>query len=259
MIHATLLFLLVAALAAEPEQPLDIDKVEKEEVRLMILDAIVVDGDGRTVPDLTLEDFEVVNKGGRRVPVDTLDVSCDAGRADDPRSVRRADERRPPAAATNGRKIVLALDYLHLPQLLRADVLDQAQAMVEHGAGPGDEFMVAALNGGLRIEQAFTSDTEKVVRTLRRMQYDITLWEPSFVHLNERSFVDGTTMLFEVLGAVPGPKAVVLYSTMADVPLDSEFANIAGIAAASRCSIYPVDADGLRPPEPPGARAGRPG
>ncbi len=225
----------------------------------MILDAIVVDRDGRTVPGLTLEDFEVVNKGGRRVPVDTLDVNCDAGSAEDPIGVRLAEDRRPPVAAANGRKIVLAMDYLHLPQQLRPDVLEQAQAMVESGASPGDEFMVAALNGGLRIEQAFTSDTEKVVRTLRRMQYDITLWEPSFVHLNERGFVEGTTMLFEVLDAVPGPKAVVLYSTMADVPLDNEFAQIAGIAAASRCSIYPVDADGLRPPERPGARAGRPG
>ena len=38
----------------------------------------------------------------------------------------------------------------------------------------------------------------------------------------------------------------VLYSTMRDVPLELEFDRIAAIAAGSRCSIFPVDAAGLR-------------
>jgi len=50
------------------------------------------------------------------------------------------------------------------------------------------------------------------------------------------------------LWSVPGPKAVMLYSGMTDVPLDLQFEELAAVASASRCSIYPVDAWGLRSP-----------
>ena len=110
----------------------------------------------------------------------------------------------------------------------------------------GDELMVAALTGGLRIEQPFTSDTDRVLESLKRMQYDISLWNGNFRHLNEYGFLDGMTTLLDVLGTVPGPKAVVLFSGMTDVPLDLQFQELAAVASNARCSLYPVDAAGLR-------------
>ena len=85
----------------------------------------------------------------------------------------------------------------------------------------------------------------RVVPHDRRMQHDITLWQPWFEHLNEIGWVAGMTTLFDVLGTVPGHKKVVLFSAMGDVPLDLQFQEIAAQAAVSRCSIYPVDARGL--------------
>lgn len=242
--------LLVGALGASLGQdgqslPIDVDQVEEVTVRLVLVDVLVLDRDERTVPDLSAADFEILY-GGEILAVDTLDVDCPAGRADDPRGVRHASQRPEPVAPDAGRKIVLALDYLHLNQGQRVEVLDRASEMVRHGGATGEEIMVVALNGGLRVEQQFSSDRDQVQQSLRRMQYDISLWQPDYVHLNEYGFVDGMTAMLDVLGTVEGNKAVVLFSAMQDVPLDLQFQSLAAHAAASRCSIYPVEVGGLR-------------
>jgi hypothetical protein len=76
------------------------------------------------------------------------------------------------------------------------------------------------------------------------MRYDVSLWNGNFSHINEFGFIDGMTGMLDVLGAVPGPKAVVLFSGMKDVPLDTQFAKLAAVASTSRCSIYAVDPRG---------------
>jgi VWFA-related protein len=237
----------VPALAQESAQPVESGVVEKEHVQLIILDVVVVDRQGRTVSDLTIDDFEVV-ANGEPVPVGSLDVSCPDGAVEEPRAVRRTEKRDLPDVSEATRRIVFAIDYLHIPFLRRTEVLEAAQDVVRHGTLPGDEIMVVALNGGLRIEQPFSRDPEKTVESLRRMEYDITLWEPDYFHLHESVFVDPMVALLDLLGQWPGNKAVVLFSEMADLPLDTEFARIAAIAAASRCSIYPVHTAGMSTP-----------
>ena len=79
------------------------------------------------------------------------------------------------------------------------------------------------------------------------MEYDISLWEPSFFHLTETSFFAGLSALLDVLNAVPGSKAMVLFSNSPS-PSDEndlEFAQLAALASAARCSVYPVHAAGL--------------
>jgi len=225
--------------------PIEVDKIEEEKVRLLLMDLVVVDKKGRTVPDLTADDFEIVVRSRKR-PIDTLDVDCPAGAAEDPRAVRHPSRREAPPAPETTRRIVLALDYLHMSQMQRVEVLDYAKDLVKEGVSGNDEILVAALTGGLRIEQPFTSDHEQTLKTLHRMQYDISLWNGNFWHMSEIGYVSGVTALLDVLGTVPGSKAIVLFSAMTDVPMDLEFQEIAAIASASRCSIYPVDAWGLR-------------
>lgn len=244
---AVLALLSVGAFADEtpPDDPLEIDKIERETVRLVLLDVVVLDKDDRTVAGLTTEDFEI-HAGGRWVTADTLDTRCEEGGLEDPRGVRNAAKRGALAAPEQGRRVVLAFDYQHLGQTQRLDVLERARSMVRHGMVDGEEIMVAALTGGLRVEQPFSADREETLETLKRMEYDITLWNGNFAHQSERGFVRGLTSLLDVAGAESGPKAMVLFSAMTDVPLDTEFKQIAAHAAASRCAIYPVDAMGMR-------------
>ena len=147
-------------LAAETQEPIALDKVEKERVRLMLLDVVVVDKQGRTVPDLTLDDFEVISAGAVR-PIETLDVNCPGGWAEDPRAVNDPAKRAAPAAQEAERKLVFLLDYQHMNRIQIVDVLEQARRMVKHGTTENEEFMLAALTGGLRIEQPFTSDHDE--------------------------------------------------------------------------------------------------
>ena len=230
--------------------PLDLGQHEEVEVRLVLIDAVVLDRQDRTVPGLTMDDFEVM-LDGQRMPIDTLDSSCAGGPADDPRGVRDP-RRRAPIPSDVERNIVLALDYLHLSQMQRVDVLEQARSMVRHGMGPQDRIMVAALNGGLRIEQPFTTNHEHVAEALKRMEYDISLWEPSFFHLTEEPFFEGMQALLDVLSSVPGSKGLVLFSNSpgASNENDLHFAELAASASSARCSIYPVHATGLTNPRP---------
>jgi len=231
--------------------PLESDLEEEVGVHLVLVDTVVIDRDGRTVADLAIDDFEII-ANGNPVPIDTLDASCRGGSLDDPQQVRRASKRTPLPAPDSGRRLVIALDYFHLDQIARVDVLARAREMVRHGLTANDEVMIAAFAGGLRVEQTFTSDVEQLVDTLERMEYDISLWNGNFTHLNERPFFDGMQTLFDVLGTVPGSKGIVLYSNSpaASDENDPDFARVAASASASRCSIYPVHATGLsdRPP-----------
>ena len=169
------LFSWLLAVAQQPAEPLDLQQQEEVEVRLVLVDVVAVDREGRTVPDLTIDDFELT-AGGEIVAVDTLDIDCPGGRAEDPRGVRHASRRPEPVAPEAGRKIVVAFDYLHLSHAERAESMDQAAAMIEHTAGENDEVMLAALNGGLRVEQPFSSDRDEVLASLKEMEYDISLW-----------------------------------------------------------------------------------
>lgn len=243
---ATLFGAIPAALAQQStDTPLPSDLEEDVGVHLVLIDTVVVDRAGRTVSDLTLEDFEII-VDGKNVDIDTLDTSC-AAPMDDPRAVRRASGR--PHLPTSGdvRRIVVLLDYFHLDQMARVEVLENVREMVRHGMTANDELMVAALAGGLRVEQAFTSDRQRIEDVLKRMEYDISLWNGNFTHLSERSVFESMEALFGVLGAVPGHKGIVMYSN-SPVEADQDdlmFADLAASASASRCSIYPVHAVGL--------------
>lgn len=243
-IIATCLLAISFAMAQVDDPPMEIEKTEEAKVRLVLIDAVVVDQAGNTVEGLTAEDFEIV-QGGTVVPVDTLDVVCPAGGSQDVRALPSPRDRVPGATRDDPRRLVILLDYLHLDVLRRNLVFDQVKDLVKHGGTEGDEIMIAALTGGVRIEQPFTTDSDEVLASLRRMEHDISLWNGNFAHYTEIGFVDGMTALFDVLGTVPGPKAVVMYSAMEDVPLDLQFAEVATVAAAARCTLYPIDARGL--------------
>lgn len=235
------------------EPPIPIDKVEHEEVRLVLIDVVVVDREDRTVPGLGRDDFEVIT-GGEIRAIDTLDVRCVDQPLDDPRAVRDPASRASEVAPVEGRKIALVFDYLHLEHQQRLAVLEQAEALFAAHREQDDEWLVVALTGSLRVEQHWTRDPQEVQKTLRRMTYDVTLWNGNFAHLNEDGFVEGLEALLTGLGELPGSKALVLFSGMLDVPVDSAFQRIAASAASARVGIYPVDAFGLEGPRAmPGA------
>ena len=254
---SVLAVLLAAPASRSDEQdstpPIQVDKTERAEVRLVLLDTVVLDGKGDPVAGLEREDFELRVKGEAFSPA-ILEARCELP-GDQPLEAQAAVKRTEP------RRIVLLFDYLHLPMLAREESLATAMRMVEEGIAEDDEVMIAALTGGLRVELPFTSDKHDVLSSLKRMRKDVSLWNGNFYHSSETGFVRGITSLLDVLASASvGPKAVVLYSAMQDVPLDFEFERIAAIAAVSRSALYTVDPRGLQPGDLEMDRpAGRPG
>ena len=252
-----------SAVVPAADAPIDRGLEERVEVRLVLVDVVVIDEHDRTVPGLGPEDFRVTVEG-ENLPVDSVDSFCTAGAMDDPTSSRIVGWDAPPDLTEGTRRIVFAFDYLHLRTMPCPDVSGYChhatravetmmRAVEEHPFGD-EEIMVAALTGSLRVEQPFTRDRVAVVETLRRMEYDVSLYAGHFAHLDDRPLFHGLEALFTVLRDVPGPKAVVLITAGGGprvLPNNLNFVRAAAMASDARVSFYPVDVMGLYA-EPPG-------
>jgi VWFA-related protein len=238
--------------AQDSQEPLESGAIEEVKVVLVMVETLVLDGKGRTVPDLTEEDF-VLTVQGRAREIDEFDVSCPAGAAEEPTELDPKNPRKPVVPDLD-RKIVLLVDYYHLGTIDRTDVLNQAMAMVHYGKTRGEQIMVAALANGLRVEQRFTRDADAVLRTLERMEHDASLFAMDFGSITDRPFFDNLGTLMDVLAEYDGTKAVVMFSnwmaTSAD--WDLQFWDVAERAALSRTVVYPVWAAGLQAGGPTG-------
>jgi len=210
--------------AAGDPPPLDPGLQEKVEVRLVILDVLVQDRSGNPVSGLRPEDFDV-EVDDRPAQLVSVDETC-------------GESAQKP-------KVVLAFDYQHLDEMQRGRILEDVRDAVERGRAAGADVMVAALTGSLRVEQPFTKDSQRVRGALAHMRNDASLFAGSFSHSSDEGFVRGLGSLFDVAGTFSGPKAVILYSGMADVPYEENFKKLAVQAAAARCSVYPFRVEGL--------------
>jgi hypothetical protein len=228
--------ILLAVLAASaliaqspPADPLPSEITESVEVRLVPVDVIALTESDETVPDMIQEDFELF-VDGKRTPIDNLDVFCSAGAEADPTSMRFGAWPTPPDLTDGTRRIVLAFDYLNLARMGRTAALQDYQWMLKAKTGIADEeMMVVALTGGIRVEQPFTRDRAEIVKTLHRMEHDITLWNGNFSHLTAFPLWASLRALVSVLRTTPGPKAVV-YITAGWGPSSNRYDNEWGAA-----------------------------
>ena len=247
------LALVPAAGAAAPERPVDLKQEEQVDVRLVLVDVLVTDRSGRTVPGLTREDFTLLVQN-RPVEIDTLDNHCERGAIQDPLPRQETRSLLSPVPAGPVR-IVLLFDHDHMDMGDRLDALASAREIVAAGTGPDDELMVAVLTDGLRILAPFTSDRSELDGALNRMEQDVTIWaklfDPPYRPLTEAGYFRDIALLLNVLADYDGAKAVVLFSSFLGRADDNDlwYLDVAHRAAESRSVIYPVYARGLEPPQ----------
>ena len=242
---------IVSALFAAPPSteppPVESGLSSAVEVRLVTINVIALDESDRTVADLTKADFKLY-VDGEKTPIDTLDLFCDGGGTEDPVARRIGGWETPADLPGETRRVILTFDYLHGAG--RPEVLEQFQDVLSRKTDVGDEeMMVVALTNGLRIEQPFTRDRKAVIETLRRMEYDITLWNGRFDHLTEFPMFRSLDALVTVLRAIPGPKAIVFVSGWPGQSDDyeNEYRRLASRASEAQIVVYSVDARGLVP------------
>jgi VWFA-related protein len=247
---------LVAGGASAQDEPVALDLTERVEVNLVMIDTLVLDRQGRTVGDLTRDDFRLSVQGRAR-QIDTFDIVCPESGFPEPSDTTSPENVRPKVGTTPERRLVLAYDYHHLSHGNRAASLEWGQLIAQRDMSPGDGIMVVALADGLRIEQGFTGAPGKVYHTLDRMLHDVTLYARQFQPLTERTFLDSLATLADVLSQYPGPKAVVLFSEWGASASDQDtwFMETAEHAAAGRTAFYPVWAAGIGAGGPVGGSA----
>ena len=229
---------------------------DEVKVKLVIVDTLVMNKQGVTVPDLTQDDFKLTI-GGEDVEIDTFDLHCPGGAVADPLEVKKWTK---PRAKTPGielsHKIVFVIDYYSLSVPDRKVVLDSIQAMLQLWKPEKEEVMIAAIADGLRIEQRFTTDRQALLRTLRRMEHDITLWAREFTTTSGRLWFDDLVTLNDVLAAYDGSKGVVFFSdvvnrgstTAGTAPSKSQdlwYQDVTQRATIARAAFYPTFSTGL--------------
>jgi VWFA-related protein len=218
-------------------EPAASDVEERVEVRLVMIETVALDAEGNTVPDMTRDDFQLT-VDGIITEIDTFDVLCEAG----PRG----------EAPVAPRGIVLVFDYYYLVMGDRGRTLETAREMIQTGIGPNERIMVAALAGGLRIEQRFTDDPAEVAEALERMEYDSSLFARDLSAATGSEYFKDLATLMDVLAQYDGPKAVVLFSPVlsrSDVYV-AQFDDIAERAASARAAFYPAYARWMQTPSP---------
>jgi VWFA-related protein len=186
---------------------------------------------------MTRDDLQLTIDG-LVVEIDTFDVLCESDSGE--------------ASSIAPRGIVLLFDYYHLAMSDRARTIRTAQEIVRSGIGPNEQIMVAAMAGGLRIEQRFTDDVDEVAEALERMQFDSSLFARDLRTATGEEYFEDLATLMDVLAQYDGPKAVVLFSPVlsrGDVKAD-QFKDIAERAASARAAFYPAFARWMQTPSP---------
>jgi VWFA-related protein len=241
--------------AADDEtMPLQRGLVDQVHVQMKLIDAIVVDDQGRTVPALSRDDFELFID---HVPVaiDSFDVQCASEPIADVRAVRDVRKRAATRVPDVPRKIVLVLDYPHLQTWERRFVLEDLARMIRNGKTSREEVMIVALVGSVRMEQRFTADRDVLLDALRRMDHDTSLWLPNYEWTTMTDFSGSLAALLDSLSDEIGPKEVVLYSKIIGSrdSFQDELREVAASAQEAQATLYPVYVIGVGTAVPGGS------
>jgi VWFA-related protein len=156
---------------------------------LVIIDAVVVDGDGRHVRDLTADEFEVVQEGRTQPVRQALYVAAGlpAGAPDSteepggkppapaaaappaPRGVRSRDA----APAPDARVIAIVVDDLGLSFESTAAVRTALAKFVDTEVAAGDLVAILRTSAGVGTLQQFTTDTRLLHAAIDRLNWTI--------------------------------------------------------------------------------------
>ncbi|HEU4522023.1 MAG TPA: VWA domain-containing protein [Thermoanaerobaculia bacterium] len=154
----SLLFVVAAALPLSAQQTL----TESIEVRVVTVDAVVTDRDGKPVPGLTAADFEILENGRPQTITNFFEV-----RSGEAVPSREGAERE--TAPAPARRFILFVDNDSLHPYNRKLLIDALRKFVETELRPGDLASVVAWNRELTIAAPFTDDRKTLVAAIDRI------------------------------------------------------------------------------------------
>lgn len=164
-------------------------------VELVDVDAVVTDGSGAPITDLTMEDFEIF-EDGRPVEITHFYAARGAGRSSgDDRLVEKIF-------------LVLFLDDTNVDPQLRTSVVSHMRDILAAGLPPGVLTMLVRFDGSLHIESDFSENAEDVLAALDRVAA-----EPAMNPHREGEALVRRMQSFRTLPPQPKPPTGVFTST----------------------------------------------
>jgi VWFA-related protein len=149
---------------------------EAVDVNVINVDVHVTDKNGRRIPGLRKEDFELF-EDGKRVAITNFEAVERAATPAPPQTPQPSATAQlpvdapPPAAPDPGPApeplhLVIYVDNFNIRPAHRARALQQIRTFVERDLAPGDQVMVVTSELGLHIRQPFTTDRAAVSKAL---------------------------------------------------------------------------------------------
>jgi len=175
--YLLLLMLLPAVLVAGALGPASAQSAAFDEVvdvTLVNLDVLVADRQGQPVLGLTAADFEVTD-GGTPVVITHFappssrraTLSAQLPDAEAPGMPEPAGSEEPPREPL---QLVVFLDNVNTRPQNRARVMNQLRDFLTHRLEPDDRVLVASFDGAVTVQQAFTTDRDRVEIALAKVE-----------------------------------------------------------------------------------------
>ena len=134
-------------------------------VNLVEVDAVVTDGKGRQVTDLTADDFELY-QDGKRQPIKHCSYVAVGGLA---KASSAGHEIRGPVLQ---RTIAIVVDDLGLSAESMSHLQDGLRSFVDRRMQPGDRVAILRTGGGMDALGQFTSDPNLLHAAIERLKYN---------------------------------------------------------------------------------------
>ncbi len=153
----------------EASQPKKIDMIEKERVRMILVDVVVEDPLGNRVSDLSKNDFHLFIDGMEK-PISTFDEHCkkELIKKDEPQQAKAdvIEEEVEP------RYIIFYFDGAHLSVGGRFESVKATEKFINESMEDNDNVMIAVYANRLHVPQHFTKDKQKLLEALRHVKGD---------------------------------------------------------------------------------------
>lgn len=275
--------LLTPTVAQEPTKQKDVVRID---TNLVQIDVVVTDKNGKQVPDLKPEDFEVSEDGKKRqvTHFSYISTAKSAATEADPESNKIADAVKPSPLKRDQvrRTVALVIDDLGLSFESYSYARQALVKFVDEQMQPNDLVAVLRTSAGVGVLQQFTSDKRQLHAAISRVRWNPrgrggispvgTMNEQSigadirdsiqFTEEMEESragqYSVGTigtiTAIVRGMGDLPGRKSIVLISEAfqmfsaqgRNVELLQALNRLSDEANANSVAIYTIDASGLQ-------------
>jgi VWFA-related protein len=224
--------------------------VFKAETRLVLVDTIVTDKQGKYISDLTAKDFKVW-EDNKEQPIKSFSVESGASAPSE----------------SHRHYLVLLFDNSTMSFADQAQARDAAAKFVEANAGPDRYMAIINFGGTVTVAQNFTADAARLKQVVRNVKFSsVSPNAPEEVasvgmpqlgnaeaNFGARTLLLALRSVAKSLASVPGRKSLVLLTTGFPInPNDpdtferqSELLAVISECNRANVAVYPIDVRGL--------------